>query len=488
MTERSTPEPADAASAAGVAPDAASRHLLVVGDTDSYLKWGAALATRLPAGWRSDLAILATDVRPSARQLAAALTGTRWATDAPHRVHLADLAALVAELRPDAVLLALRGPLVRVVAPHLHALPDRPVLVSGFPGLTIPAVPKATIYREQVDLVVLHSRREVRDFTGVAQALPQRPRFALGTLPFLADAAAASAAAAAPATGSMRGPEASDIVFAVQAKVPATRDERVALVGILGETARRNPSRRVVVKVRARAGEAQTHLEEFDLGELIADPAVHRELGFTLPANLVIEDGPMAAHLARAAALVTVSSTAVLEAIAAGVPALLLDDFGIGPKQINVVFAGSGLFGDGAALAAGDWRLPEPAWLDDNYFHPASDDDWLVALDELIVERTAAPLPALERRHNLTGGALRRAFERRKMLGSEDREPLGTVAMAFAIPARGAVRAVRRARRVLAGGAGDVGAAVQPVRSSTGLGRAPEARSALEVAGQVHER
>ncbi|MRG61063.1 hypothetical protein GE115_14495 [Agromyces sp. CFH 90414] len=435
MTQGPQPAGADAAQA-----EAAQRRLLVVSDSDSYTKWGAALASRLPGGWHADLAVLATDVGPSPRQLASALADTRWATDAPHRVHLDDLAGLVGELRPDAVLLALRGPLVRVTAPVLHALADRPVLVSGFPGLTIPAVPKAIIYREQVDLVVLHSRREVRDFAALAAGLPAAPAFGLASLAFLADAAAVE-----------RRADASDVVFAVQAKVPATREERIALVGILGEAARRRPNRRLVVKVRARAGEAQTHAEEHDLAELIADPEVTRELGFTLPPNLVVEDGPMTAHLARAEALVTVSSTAVLEAIAAGVPALLLDDFGVGPKQLNTVFEGSGLFGDGQALAAGEWRTPDPAWLDDNYFHDPADDDWLARLAELLEARDAAPLPVLVRRHNLTGGALRRAFERKKMLGSHDGSALGAVAMGVAIPVRGTVRLARRVVRQLRG-------------------------------------
>ena len=40
----------------------------------------------------------------------------------------------------------------------------------------------------------------------------------------------------------------------------------------------------------------------------------------------------MAEHLERAAALVTVSSTAVLEAVASGVPAVVIDEFGVSPE------------------------------------------------------------------------------------------------------------------------------------------------------------
>jgi hypothetical protein len=169
-------------------------------------------------------------------------------------------------------------------------------------------------------------------------------------------------------------------------------------------------------------------------------------VGGAVPENLVVLDGPMSGHLERAAALVTVSSTAVLEAIAVGVPALLLDDFGVGPKQINTVFVGSGLFGDAHALAAARWREPEPAWLDDNYFHGEEHDDWERQLLELVAARAAAPLAVPVRRHDLAGGALRRAYERRRMLGSYDKGLGGGVAMLVAPPARWVVRRVRRVR------------------------------------------
>ncbi|MFK4730834.1 hypothetical protein ROT00_14185 [Agromyces mediolanus] len=419
----------------GTAP---GRRLLVVADSDSYAKWGAALAGRVAGAWDTEFALLASPVLPSARQLDAALAGSGFV---PAEVRTIELDALLAELAadpPDAVLLALRGPLVRVVAGRIAGLPNRPVLVSGFPGLTIPAEPKAVVYRELVDLVVLHSRREVREFRANAAALDVGVRFGLATLPFLA---------AVPPSAWV-GPERDELVFAAQAKVPAGFEDRVRLLGMLARAARAHPDHRVVLKVRARPGEAQTHAEEFDLGELVAapPPELLAMTGGELPANLVVRDGPMAGHLESAAALVTVSSTAVLEAIAVGVPVLLLDDFGIGPKQINTVFEGSGLFGGAADLVAGRWREPAPGWLGDNYFHGEEHDDWEAELARLVDARARAPLPAPVRRHNLVGGALRRAYERKRMLGDYDRTPAGAVAMVVALPARWLLRRVRRVR------------------------------------------
>ena len=108
------------------------------------MEWGAALASTLPETWAVRLVILASPVMPSGRQLADALAGTRFERGDVHVIHLDELDALVDAGDPHAVLLSLRGPFVRVVAPILERRANRPALLSGFPGLTIPAVPKAS--------------------------------------------------------------------------------------------------------------------------------------------------------------------------------------------------------------------------------------------------------------------------------------------------------------------------------------------------------
>ncbi|GAA1946404.1 DUF6716 putative glycosyltransferase [Agromyces allii] len=448
------------------ATDAGGRRLLVIADSDSYVKWGAALASTLPSSWRVQLVVLASPVQPSPTQLRHALAGTRFSAASARVVHLDDLDGLLDVFDPHAVLLSLRGPFVRVVAPLLERRANRPVLVSGFPGLTIPAVPKAVVYREQTDLIVLHSRREVREFRANAAELGLGTTFALATLPFLAgapaeatDAAAdaaptpdvVSTAGVAPAASALPvdAPARTDLVFATQAKVPAAREDRVHLLGALAELARRRPDQRVVVKVRARRGEAQTHDETFDYADLMpeVDP----------PANLVVEDGPMAEKLATAVALVTVSSTAVLEAVALGLPALVIDDYGVSSAMINIVFEGSGLLGSTADLVDGRFRTADAAWLADNYFHAVQAADWVRRLESFVEARELVPLRRLPRRRDLSGGVLRSAFERRRMLGEHDRSLLGTLAWGVGVPARGAVRRVRRLRsRIVRGGAPDV--------------------------------
>ncbi|WP_286690391.1 DUF6716 putative glycosyltransferase [Aeromicrobium sp. REDSEA-S38_B2] len=155
----------------------------------------------------------------------------------------------------------------------------------------------------------------------------------------------------------------------------------------LADAARAHPDREVVVKVRARRGEAQTHHEQVPLEDLV-------ESLDDRPANLVVRTGPMHEHLERAGAFVTVSSTALLEAVACGVPAVALDDFGVGVEQINLALQGSGLLGSLDDVVAGRFAHADPAWCVDNYFHDPSEDTWVERVRGLVEQRRSDGLPA----------------------------------------------------------------------------------------------
>lgn len=402
------------------------RRIVAIADTDSYVKWAAALLGTLGEEWDASLLVLRTPLVVSDTQLAAALAGSGLPPENVARVAWEGLLTLVAEA--DAVLLAARGPLVRVLARETATLDPRPVLVTGLPGISIPATRKAVVYRTQCDLFVLHSHRETREFAALAEARRMPQRFALATLPFARSGVTDAAVAG------------TDLVFAPQAKVPAERAERLRVARLLVRAARADPSRRVVVKLRAAQGEQQTHAERDSYPDLLETLA-------PLPANLVMSAQPMSDALRSAEGLLTVSSTAAVEAVAAGVPVIALDTFGVSPQLINEVLADAGLLGGEDDVAARRFRRPDPGWLRDNYFHPAADDDWVDAAALLVDARRAgklAPKQPLARR----GGALRDVWERKTVLGGEDRTLAGAVALVVGVPLRAGVRLMRRARRV----------------------------------------
>ncbi|MCS6587319.1 DUF6716 putative glycosyltransferase [Curtobacterium flaccumfaciens] len=419
--------------------DASPRVRRVVGlvDTDSFAKWGAHLLASAPADWDLELRTVATPRSASPKQLRSAFRGLDRRLAHLHREPPPpkDVDAVVEELRqdpPDAVLVSLIGPVAELVIDEVHRrIPDRPVLVSGLPGISFPSKWKGIFFRARADLFVLHSHREVRAYEEMAREGGVEPHFALATLPFARGAGATDGAGATVRDS---------VVFAAQPSVPFERADRALVVRWLVETARAHPEWRVVIKTRAAAGEHQTHREEHPYPDLVPADA---------PTNLVVESGPMAEHLDRAVALVTISSTAVLEAAARGVPALTLTDFGIGRHLINEVFVGSGLEGDAVDLVDGRFGVVRPEWMRDNYFHPAADDDWQHRLVELMAQRDAGTLVDRAPARRSRGGVLRRAWERKNALGGADRSPLGLVALGIGAPIRGAKRLARRVRAVV---------------------------------------
>lgn len=407
-----------------------SRRLVALADTDSYVKWAAALISTLDPEWDASLFVVQTPLAVSDAQLDAALSGSGLDRSRVVRVRWSDLRGRLADERADAVLLAARGPLVRVLAREVAGLSPRPVLVTGLPGISIPATRKAIAYRTQCDLFVLHSHRERRDFAALAEERGMPQRFGLATLPFARRGAAAPAGA--------RG----DLVFAAQARVPAERSDRQRIAALLVRAAEADPSRRVVVKLRAAVGEHQTHAERDAYPDLLSSFA-------PLPGNLVMSTAPMGRALASAEGLVTVSSTAAIESVARGVPVIALDLFGVSPELINETLAEAGLLGGEDDVVQRRFRRPDARWMDDNYFHDPSEDDWSAALADLVEARRAgalAPKSPLARR----GGALRDVWERKSVLGSEDRSLRGFVALAVAVPARAGLRLFHRARRSIA--------------------------------------
>ncbi|REE98383.1 DUF6716 putative glycosyltransferase [Thermomonospora umbrina] len=347
--------------------------VLAVADSDSYLKWTAGLLDHLPEDWSRRLAVVRSPITPSPEQIRSALNGT--GSKDPAVVTARGLVRVITEHRPDVVLLGCTGPVVDTLSAMVLGR-SRPVLVSGLPGISVPATERAWRFRSAADLFIVHSHHEVAEFTEIARRMGLPGRVGLARLPFLAPAEAA--------------PVRDRVVFATQAKVPVERGQRESILLSLAALAERRPDLRVVVKLRALATEEQTHRERHSYqtlwDEMVAEGRVRAGL-------LTFDAGPMREHLAHAAGFVTVSSTAALEAIAASVPLLVLSDFGVGAEMINLVFADSGCLGTLADLERAEFRDPDPAWCAANYFHAPDADDWVGTLTDLVRTSRGGALP-----------------------------------------------------------------------------------------------
>lgn len=355
---------------------------VVVADTDSYVKWGATLVGTAP--WESRVVVLDGHVAPSARQIRDALVGTDVDPGTVDRVRRAGLRTLLRTDRPDVLVLAVRAHAVPAVLGLLDDVADRPVVVTGVAGICVPVQWYDVNLRRGTDLYLVHSRRERRDLLAVAARHGVRHRVALGTLPFLRVAAGSLRAVRGTVrTRTADGP----VVFAPQSLVPAGDADRERV--LRGLAAAVGPDREVHVKVRSRHGEAEAHRGAGDYTSLLE--RLHAE--GAVPSGLRVVDGPMAEHLERASGFVTIGSSAVLEAVAGGVPSVVLGDLGVDDAHLNAVFVGSGLLGSLDDVAHGRFRRVDPAWAADNYFHDPADDDWLQQVEQLLVDRALRGLP-----------------------------------------------------------------------------------------------
>ncbi|MFJ2621632.1 DUF6716 putative glycosyltransferase [Glutamicibacter sp. NPDC087344] len=334
--------------------------ILAIADSDSYLKLAVTFLDRLGPSWDRRVALVRTPVMPTEEQIAAAFSGTNFD---PRDLQFLTLHQLnSASIPEDIVFAAATGPVVAEA--YSRILRSEPVnarrtaLISALPGVAYPATAKGWNYRRAGDAFICHSHAEARDFSFMTEDHEgHQPTIMVSKLPFLHSA------------GFPPEPhkDIQKIVFAPQAKVPGAREEREAILLSLEQTARLNPGLEVTVKLRARAGEPQTHLEAFPYDQLHDDLQASGRLG--QHSHLRFETGTMSSVLDRHSALVTVSSTAALESLDRGLPTMILADFGVNEQMINEVFRGSNILGSLDDLESLSFSAPTKAWLRENYFH-----------------------------------------------------------------------------------------------------------------------
>lgn len=290
-----------------------------------------------PAGF-----VLRGRATPTARQLAE----TGVSDVAPREVTGAEFLREVRDGGYDVIVLALVGGTVRAMLQGLAelALDRRPVIVTGYVGVVYEKLADGLLLRHGADVVLANSRHDAERFRAVYEGVGADPGSVVeAALPFLGGA---------PYTPE---PGRDTLVFAAQPSVPVTKAERAYVLRRLVEHARRHPDREVLLKLRSKPGEHTTHLEEFPYQKLV------REL--PVPPNLRLVYGHMGEVLDRTDLLVTVSSTAALEALHRRVPTAVLTDLGVREALGNHHFIGSGLLTSFDRLDARAVPRPDEEWL-----------------------------------------------------------------------------------------------------------------------------
>lgn len=324
------------------------RHLLVVAAYDSQLKWAVGLAREFPSDeWTWTVAAPA-DYRTALSSDQIAAIGC----PEPELLAWADL--LAAARTADCVVLALQGQLVERFTDEMALLrraepADRePVVVTGWVGIVIEKLVAGYLDRAGSDLVAVNSADNLREFENAARLLGlPLDNLLLTGLPLL------PARPAARREGPIR-----TVVFADQPTIPTQRWDRAYVYQRLIDYATAHPERRVLLKPRHRPWESTFHRMDHHPEQVLAELPKP-------PSNFALTYEPITELLPSTDLMLTVSSTAGLEAVAAGVRTAFIADLGVHEKHGNQVLLNSGLITTFDDLIADRVPNPQQAWLDD---------------------------------------------------------------------------------------------------------------------------
>ncbi|MCZ0987333.1 hypothetical protein O1M54_19675 [Streptomyces diastatochromogenes] len=323
-----------------------SLRVAVLADSDTRWKWGALTAQRVtPTGAeiRLDGYLLRGRATPTPRQLEE--VGVH--ADSLREVTGVEFLRAMSEQSYDVLVIALVGGGVQAM---LHGLRNawgsgkRPVVVTGYVGVVYEKLADGLLLRHGADLVLANSRHDADRFRAVYEGVgADASAVTEVALPFLGGE---------PYTGEH---EPYTVVFAAQPSVPDSRKDRTYLLNRLIGHARKHPEREVLLKLRSKPGEHTTHIEELPYQKLVQ--------GTDLPANFRLVYGHMGEVLDRTDLLVTVSSTAALEALHRRIPTVVLTDLGVREVLGNHHFTGSGCLASWDQLDAGHRPAPNEEWV-----------------------------------------------------------------------------------------------------------------------------
>ncbi|WP_330459446.1 hypothetical protein OIB37_22790 [Streptomyces sp. NBC_00820] len=331
-----------------------SLRVAVLADSDTRWKWGALTAQRLaPAGAaiRLDGYLLRGRATPTARQL----TEVGVPADSLREVTGVEFLRAMTGEPYDVLVLALVGGGVQAMLHglrHAWGTGRRPVVVTGYVGVVYEKLADGLLLRHGADLVLANSAHDADRFRAVYEGVgADASAVTEVALPFLGG----EPYAGEHEPSAKQGHRPYTVVFAAQPSVPDSRKDRAYLLDRLIGHARRHPEREVLLKLRSKPGEHTTHIEELPYQKLVQ--------GRELPANFRLVYGHMGEVLDRTDLLVTVSSTAALEALHRRVPTVVLTDLGVREVLGNHHFTGSGCLASWDQLDAGHRPAPDPEWV-----------------------------------------------------------------------------------------------------------------------------
>ncbi|MGH0218249.1 DUF6716 putative glycosyltransferase [Sinorhizobium meliloti] len=253
-------------------------------------------------------------------------------------------------LNSDIFISSLSGPTTKRISIELahHAKESgarSPVLVAGWVGVIIEKLVAGYLDRIGCDLIAVNSKSDWDRFHNVANILDLPiDNLIMTGLPFTSNLVTPQ-----------RNGAIKSVLFADQPTVPAAPNERLYIYKRLIEYAKSHPDRSVILKPRHRPDEDTFHKMKHHPEELLS--------GIERPPNFKIDYTSITDVLPAIDLLLTMSSTAAIEGIAAGCRVGLILDLGVHEKYGNPVFLESGLLRTFEAIEADDIGSPCQKWI-----------------------------------------------------------------------------------------------------------------------------
>jgi hypothetical protein len=327
-----------------------ARTAILVAAFDSQLKWAATIRQVLESRGFDCQVIVPSDIRH-------AISDNQLADYGGSSVAYMPWTELMsASLKVDVVVLAVQGPQVQRFCHDLFDAVEftgatPPVTVSGWVGVIIENITAGYLARYTTDIVAVNSRTDLATFEAVARSLKlPTDNLLLCGLPLLSGKHRET-----PLDAPIKS-----VMFADQPTVPQTREDRLYVYQRLMAYAQAHPDRQVVLKPRHRIGEDTFHRMKFHPEALLANSRK--------PSNFTIDYTSVAERLADLDLMLTISSTAALEAIGAGVRAAFIADLDVREQLGNHIFLDSGLLRTFDQLERDDIGVPAKAWIEDYFF------------------------------------------------------------------------------------------------------------------------
>lgn len=240
-----------------------------------------------------------------------------------------------------------------------HLGSQRPVIVTGFPGIVDAGRTAGMLFRCPSDIVLLPAPAQLSIY-----------RFEMALLGKHTGNALLYGMPSLPASSvhQVSSEKTNRILFIDQSAIPSSASERKELVKQLIRLLNVHEEAEIWIRERVRDGETSIHeaADGTKLSTVVAD------LRFDFPsvARIRIKDEPLHALFHHVDGAISVSSTGLVEALAAGLPVASLKTFSHMPEYGNGFFRKSGLQVSIDQILEARWPIADSQWVKSNVLSP----------------------------------------------------------------------------------------------------------------------